>query len=595
MSNKNISQYTELLAPSSDDFLLIWDNTLGITYKVNVNTLLNSPGTQSNVFDDIYIRHKAYISGIIGGSTGTNLITGFAPGILAGQSNRAVRDYSSILNGVANLASGDSSVVAGENNQVFGYLGACLGGQLHFLEPEGAGIIAGHNNRIIGTLSLYSTILGGSNNIITGNAYNSAVIAGGTNRIHGAYSTIAGGLGNRLTGDYSFIGGGRRNISSGIYSFIGGGLDNITYSEKTTIAGGNANLTSGIYSFIGGGNTNTTDGTSSSVVGGNTNIAKGIYCFVGGGNSNAVRSDSVFGNSSIVGGENNQVIGAYAAILGGDINKVSGTNAVVIGGSSNVSSGNYSFTMGNQCEAFENGAVMFGDSTAVTKRSYGQDSFTLNYSGGVWVTGGGLNARRGFNLYPTGVTPTSSTPGRSGDFAVKDNYLYVYTGDPNDTNRNWGRVALSTMDGSPPSVVSNDSVSVYPWGDEYYVTNTFANVAHTGPAAQDFSLTIPAGNATYVMDCIFGVQKGSLCNTIFYKLENTSDSRMIPNSSGFLKLPTTDAHSQVSIKVISGFNFATSKIMTLQVYTDIDIAGEVGGHELKIRPTGSSMHLMKIR
>ena len=576
---------------STGDFLYLWDTSAGLSYKVYVNDIIGLDATNNDEwFNNIYVRRYARMSGIIGGATGSNLISGLVPGILAGQTNRAVRDYSSILNGVANLTSGTSSLAAGENNEVFGYLASAIGGQLHFLEPEAASIIGGQAGAIYGTQATQSLIGGGTSNIITGNAPKSIILGGNANRLTSAASaTIAGGENNKITGNYSFIGGGIRNVSTGIHSVIGGGIDNVIYSEKGVIGGGASNLVTGQHSFIGGGDTNTADGSMCVVVGGGDNISQGIYTFVGGGNSNRIWTDRTLGSASIVGGENNQIIGSYGAILGGDINKVSGVNGIVLGGSANVSSGRYSVTMGLKCEAFQAGAAMFGDSTDVVKRSYGQDSFTLNYSGGAWITGGGLNARRGFNLYPTGVTPTSSIGGRSGDFAYKDDYLYVFTGDNADlSNKNWGRVQLSTLNNTPPSLVSNDSSIVHGSSDNYILTNVFDAVVF---GVNSPILSIPAGNNTFEIECVFGAYKGSsAANFLYYYLYNTSDGIKIPNTSGSRSLtaeynqPTT----QFISKTIMVTNYESAKNIQLYAMSNVD------GDDARIVSTGSWISYVKL-
>lgn len=576
MANKNIAQYSLITDVNTGDYLPIWDSSLGITCKVYVNDVSNATGNSpvNNHFLDIMVDRYAWISGVIGGQTGSHILSGQYGGILAGVSNVVSGRQCVVVGGNTNTAKGFASFVgAGSANQATGDWSFIGAGRSNLVDDIESSIVGGDNNIVNEKLCFIGG--GGSNVVFTDNNIGqSSIVGGNSNKVSAYYAFVGGGQGNlesgnwssivggdsnRVTGNYSIIGGGQRNTSSGINSFIGGGTDNIVYSEKVAIVGGNANLGSGIYSFIGGGNTNTTDGTSSSVVGGNTNVAKGIYCFVGGGNSNQVRSDQSLGNSSIVGGENNQVIGAYAAILGGDINKVTGTNAVVIGGSSNVSSGNYSFTMGTKCEAFQNGAVMFGDSTDVVKRSYGQDSFTANYSGGVWITGGGLNARRGFNLYPTGVTPSASVGGRSGDFAYKDDYLYVFTGDNADlSNKNWGRVQLSTLNNTPPSVVTNIASQTEGVGTNYTLTETWAKVDF---GTTDVDQTLNAAGTWLIMGEVQFSGRGE-SNHVDYQLYNSSDIASVPGTTRTQYVGTnTDIVSPISTVI------TTTAAKTIQLYS----------------------------
>lgn len=518
------------------------------------------------------MRRYARISGVIGGSTGTNLISGLFPGILAGQTNKAVRDYSSILNGVDNLASGISSVVAGENNQAFGGLSACIGGQLHFLEPDTAAIVGGQSNLIMGTQSLYSAILGGDANVITGNSYNSSIVGGASNRVIGIYSSVIGGKTNVITG------------STSSHSSIIGGLSNTIMALRSSVIGGQVNKASGNDASVIGGNTNLAQGNSSSVVGGDSNVSSGI-------------------RSTVIGGQFSRSMGTSSTVIGGDTNFAIGNSSTVLGGDSNVASGAYTYTLGNRSEAFPNGATMFGDSTAVTKRAYGQDSFTINYSGGVWITGGGLNARRGFNVYPTGDAPTSSTPGTSGDYAYKDNYLYIYTGVPTDTNRNWGRVSLSTLDGSPPSLVSNDHSVVYCGPQTTNAGNARGQFVlgydpgNTNPyTAVVFDtnspiITLPAGNGTYVIDAIVGIYKGSDSSTYTLKFRNTTDNADVANSQRNLNYLSSSSLEQW-ITMRSFVTVTASK--TIQLYGAYSGSNDAAAG-LGVMPTGTQISYIRLR
>lgn len=471
MSNKNINDLSLLTDTATGDYLVLWDTSAGLTYKVYVNDIINLEGTDDEWFNNIYVRRYARMSGIIGGNTGTNLISGLHPGILAGANNRAVRNQSAVLNGDANLASGISSLVAGEDNQVFGALGVALGGQIHFVEPEGASVLGGFSNAIYGV-----------------------------------------------------------------------------------------------------------DANDSSIIGGNLNI---------------IRGDS--DNSVVLGGASNALNAQNASILAGTSNKASGLYSIVLGGANNVSSGEYTITVGRKSEAFPNGATMFGDSTDVVKRAYGPNSITINYSGGAWITGGGLNARRGFNLYPTGDAPTSSTAGRSGDFAYKDDYIYVFTGDNADlSNRNWGRIQLSTLNNTPPSIVSNDSSIVHGGSDPFEVTsvNSMENVVF---GAGSPIISIPAGNNTFMIDCVFGICKGSTAAVATYTLWNDTDSRVIPNTSGRLTLLGTLTNppvQQVHIRTITGTNYGAAKDIRLKVFKS---EADAGGGNVIIGSTGTWISYVKLR
>ncbi|MCB0518445.1 MAG: tail fiber domain-containing protein [Lewinellaceae bacterium] len=112
-----------------------------------------------------------------------------------------IGEYSAVVGGGANLASGLASFIAG-----------------------------GVSNTASGS---YSFACGSSN---TSSGYQSFTI-GGANFATGSRS-FACGTGHTASGIRSFIGGGANHIASGGFSFIGGGADNTA---------------SGSYSFIGGG------------------------------------------------------------------------------------------------------------------------------------------------------------------------------------------------------------------------------------------------------------------------------------------------------------------------------------------------------
>lgn len=413
--------------------------------------------------------------------------------------------------------------------------------------------------------------------------------------VSGDYSSVAGGERCRLSGTNSFIGGGLRNVSSGIFSTMGAGANNTVASEYGVEMGGSGNVVSGAFGFIGGGKNNRITGIDSVIGGGDTNINDGRQSVLVGGSGNRIFFDTLNqGGAVIAGGKNNQTNSAYSSILGGSGNKVSGDVGGVIGGSNCVSSGTYSFTMGQRCEAFPNGAVMFGDSTSVTKRAYGENSFTANYSGGCWITGGGLNARRGFNLFPTGTTPTSSIGGRSGDFTYQDDYLYIFTGDNADlSNKNWGRVKLSSLTPAAGgnSIVSNKSSSIIPGGSPYVCTTSFANVTHVAdpwnPVGQDASLVVPAGNFTYLFDCQFGVERGTAPSNVHYRLWNATDNVLIANTSGNRQIDTAAQALQTNISTLVTLNYAANKTINLQAFDD-----GAASNNAEIVPTGGYLRWM---
>lgn len=567
----------------------MWDTSAALTYKVAVNDVirLDSAAITDEWFNNIYVRNFGRISGIVGGSTGTNLISGNWAGILAGTSN---------------TCSGASSSIAG--------------GQSNWVVVNNSFIGGGDTNQILNTAT-YGVIGGGLSNSIIGNT--SAILGGDSNKVTGNYSVACAGFANKVSGDYSFGGGGLRNVSSGIYSAIVAGSDNVSYTERTFIGAGNANRVSGNSSAIIAGTSNTVNGNVSVIAGGQSNLVTPTNAFIGAGDTNQIRlagsygfigaglNNTIIGNTStIVGGDTNRATGDYTSIGGGLNNNTSGHYSTVPGGTKNSARRDFSFAAGRNSVADHDGSWVVSDARGIDKYSAGQNTFTADFSGGAWITGGGLNARRGFNLYPTGDAPTTSTPGRSGDFAVKDNYLYVYTGDPNDSNRSWGRVALSTLDGSPPSIVSNDHQITYggtgfnvsPNDNYFQISATGGGVRFAGPGnigPTNLSVTIPAGQGTYVIDCVMGVRKGSYSTTLNYMLYNTTDSRMVPNSSGMLLLPVASTDNHYVIKTITGIHSseqATSKVVQLYCHR---YPADSEDANLFILSTGTMISYIKLR
>lgn len=403
----------------------------------------------------------------------------------------------------------------------------------------------------------------------------SGIIGGSTgdNLLSGQYPGILAGRTNRAVANDSVVAGGSTNLASGLRTAVIAGTNNQTFGTNAVIVGGNASKTLGNNAIVLGGASNQSSGVDS-VTAGDTNIAYGLDSFIAGGTSSIA-------------------YGADSFIAAGTVQKAWGAYSSVLGGGNCVSSGQFSATVGNYCEAFPNGAHVFGDSTAVVKRAYGPDSLTLNYSGGTWITGGGLNVRSGFNLNPTGTAPTSSIGGRSGDFAYKDDYLYIFTGDnANLSNMNWGRVKLSSLTAAAPgqSIVSNKSSIIIPGGSPYLCTNAFANVTHAvdpwNPIAQNPSISVPAGNSTYLFDCQFLAKGGAGTLPVHYRLWNSSDSALINNSSGCL-VTHTSATIQIRISTIVNLNYAASKTIDLQAF-------DADNSSAQIIPTGGFLRYIAL-
>ena len=130
-----------------------------------------------------------------------------------GAYNVASADYSAVLGGVHNQASGTFSVTAGYYNTASGYSSNIGGGT--------------QNNAT------------GSHASVSGGAYNSASSKG----------SVAGGNSNTASGFASFVGGGYGNVSSGNYSHSIGTYNNASGDTSGTFGTGNIANSTRSYAF----------------------------------------------------------------------------------------------------------------------------------------------------------------------------------------------------------------------------------------------------------------------------------------------------------------------------------------------------------
>lgn len=186
-------------------------------------------------------------------------VPGFSPGpnnidsgmyvFVAGDSNIAIGDYTTIAGGYGNYVEGvnfadsipDTCAGAGlsiPGSEEFTYGPHYIGGPCYYppydpLDPPPSPVT-----------------LGGKNNSATG--WGSGIAWGASNIASWGYSAVVGGCSNDALGDFSFICGGRENTAGcassshrGGYSFVGGGQFNLALGYGTTICGGRLN-TAGI-------------------------------------------------------------------------------------------------------------------------------------------------------------------------------------------------------------------------------------------------------------------------------------------------------------------------------------------------------------
>jgi hypothetical protein len=253
--------------------------------------------------------------------------------------------YSAVLGGNNNTASGFGTSVAGSGNTASGTL-SYVGGGVSNTSGNYAGIAYGFSN----TSSGFFNFIGGgaSNSTTTGSAVTTqsgtmnattAVTLSGSNAsikvgqlvqgtsitfptyvaaISGTSLTLSQAASGSSTSTLSFftphgvVVGGGNNQATGAYSFIGGGGDagtaanrNVASGDYSVVVGGRGNTASGVASFVGGGGyisgisfSNIAGGNSASVVGGLSNQASAQGSFAGGGYANT--SNGTY--SSIIGG-----------------------------------------------------------------------------------------------------------------------------------------------------------------------------------------------------------------------------------------------------------------------------------------------------
>lgn len=146
----------------------------------------------------------------------------------------------------------------------------------------------------------HCAILAGSNNRIVkdsnlsyfGTNVNSTIVGGSGNNIFASnYSTILGGDRNFLQQNHSVILGGTQNRSGGPWNVLGGGLLNnlggtAANARFSSLIGGQENTLLGSHNFLGGGLRNKISGNYNAIAGGDSNEALGISDIVVGGRLN---------------------------------------------------------------------------------------------------------------------------------------------------------------------------------------------------------------------------------------------------------------------------------------------------------------------
>jgi trimeric autotransporter adhesin len=418
-----------------------------------------------------------------GGSAYTNEVASDFGAIGGGAANTVwpQSPWGTIGGGYGNIAGGTNSTIAGGTFNFVGGTGAFIGGGLsnqinlfqksrEFYSPDSSG----------------STIGGGVANVIRdGDSYflfGNLVAPAGFNTVGGGGSNTIDASSGGVTGFGNTIAGGMNNFIQGaaINHTIGGGYGNYMGSPDGSsgwcvIAGGYQNSIAGGESYddctISGGSYNSlgTDGDSfesCTIAGGTGNYADGYAQTIAGGSANSIEGIPFILDSegcALGGGESNLITRAqWATISGGFSNLVSGDYATVTGGFMNVASGAYSLAAGNKASATNQGAFVWGDSTAACISSTAANQFTVRASGGVrFFSNAGATA--GVSLAPGSGSWTTLSDRNS-----KENLQ------PVDTR----------------SVL--DKVAALPMNTWNYKTQDAA-IRHIGPMAQDFKAAFAVG------------------------------------------------------------------------------------------------------
>lgn len=318
-------------------------------------------------------------------------------------------EYSVLVGGQTNDASGNWSVSAGGlRNIVSGIASFVGGGRDNIASGTYSVVAAGVSNEASGS---DSTISGGSDNVasaqhatVGGGTENEAtnlwsIVSGGAfNGANGRYSTIGGGLRNEVSWRGSTIGGGWDNTATYTYTTVSGGHNNSALSYGAAVSGGSTNNANGSYSIIGGGLDNIADGDWSTIGGGNSNTTDWTNTTVGGGVNNSALVDGAtigggrdntagFFNATVSGGLSNEANGGESAVGGGAGNTATGLYATIPGGLLNTAAGESSFAIGSKAYAEHEGTFVWSDnsSSAQDFQSTAAYQFLIDAEGGVGI------------------------------------------------------------------------------------------------------------------------------------------------------------------------------------------------------------------
>lgn len=269
-----------------------------------------------------------------------------------------------------------SSIFAGSNNGIYS-------GNTNTI-TTGDNVFIGGGDNLTNTSGNNTALIGGLRNTVNANC--AVVIGGNDNQVDSADGIIIASRTSTIpTGSAgSLIAATQNGSTSGTYSAVIG-CNNVTVDRNHAVAFGcNAsNITNGLRASIISGLNHvigaTSGGDDSSIIGGEANeIDVADHAFIGGGRDHTINGS--FTNSGILGGNGNTVTANNAGILGGFENTVTGNTGVCLGGATNNSSGqgsaivgginstasgDYSYAFGRYANAATSDSVIFNlDTTA---------------------------------------------------------------------------------------------------------------------------------------------------------------------------------------------------------------------------------------
>ena len=147
------------------------------------------------------------------------------------------------------------------NNQRTGSHNLIVGSGNSYTRRGGA-VLGQHN----ASSEDYSSVMGGFENLASGLLR--SVGGGKGNKASGTLSSVGGGSTNTASGLESHVSSGINNTASALQSSVSGGSGNNASGNQSSISGGTVNTASGTNSSVTGGGLNIAAGTQSSVSGG---------------------------------------------------------------------------------------------------------------------------------------------------------------------------------------------------------------------------------------------------------------------------------------------------------------------------------------